>query len=90
MTAPNAVPCYRWGGEMEAGTTSFCYTEAGHTFLLENVSALICSESSFDGPTFDTIQRIVREKWPPPRVAEVGVHDLTSAPYAAEAVKLSP
>jgi YgiT-type zinc finger domain-containing protein len=90
MTASPSVPCYRCGGEMETGTTNFCYTQGRHTLVFENVPALICSEcheSSLDGPAFDIIQRVVREDCPPTRTVEVGVYDLAAAPYAAEMLR---
>jgi YgiT-type zinc finger domain-containing protein len=73
---------------MQPGMTTFCHTRAARHFVFENVPALICSqcgERSFDGPAFDTIQRIIRQDCPPTRIVEVGVYDLAATPWATAA-----
>ncbi len=89
MTAPTNSLCYRCGGDMRPGTTIFCHTRGERHYVFENVPALICvecGESSFDGPAFDIIQRIIRDACPPTRSVEVGVYDLATAPYSAALV----
>lgn len=86
----NAFPCYRCGGDMEPAATTYTMTLADRTRIFEHVPARVCmkcGERSFHGRVVDLIQRIVHEDCPPTRTVEVGVYDLTAAPYAAEGMK---
>ena len=82
------LQCLVCGGTLRPGTTDYCYTGDGRTFLFENVPAYICGqcgERTFSGPVFDAIEHIVREGGAASRVTSVGVYDLASAPHAVAA-----
>lgn len=73
--------CYRCGGDMLPGETTYCHTQDGRIWLFEHVPALICDqcgERSYPGHVVEHIQQTIWDDAAPTRTIEASVYDLTT------------